>query len=119
MGDNVVKVNVKDKRSEDRIKKNVLVYNDNGSIELLGVSSNISRHGVFIESPNTDVSPLNGEISIILAANDEEYNLKGEVRWLKHPDDKFPERVPAGLGIQITEAPAEYWNYVEYLRHVS
>lgn len=119
MGDNVVKVNNKDKRSEGRIKKNVLVYNDNGSIELLGVSSNISRNGVYIESPNTGVSSLNGEIDFIIAANDEEYNLKGEVRWLKHPDDKFPEHIPAGLGIRITEAPAEYLNYVEYLRHVN
>lgn len=117
MGDYVVKVNLSEKRSEERVKKNVLVYSNNGSLELLGISANLSRNGVYIESPNPGIGLVNGEVSIIIAVDEEEYNIKGEIRWLKQPGDKEPEHVPSGLGIRIVEAPAEYLNYVEYLRH--
>jgi Tfp pilus assembly protein PilZ len=103
------------KRIEKRIKKNLLVYRDNGSFELLGVSANISKNGLFIESPYTIA--LDGEILLAVAIEKELFKIKGEIKWLKTTDDKYPEHIPAGMGIRITEAPAEYLNYVEYIRH--
>ncbi len=88
---------------------------DNDKNDLVGVSSNISRTGVFIESPSP-VSSKN-EIAIILAVDNDLYKLKGEVRWVKRREDKQPEDVPPGMGIKITEAPAEYLNFVEYTKY--
>ena len=102
-------------RNEKRIEKNLLVYMDNESNDLVGVSSNISKNGVFVESPSPISS--NNEIAIILAVDNELYKLKGEVRWFKRPGDKQPEDAPPGMGIKITEAPAEYLNFVEYTKY--
>jgi hypothetical protein len=101
------------KRIEKRVKKNLLVYRDNGGFELLGVSANISKNGLFIESPYT----IDIDSELLLAIDKELFNIKGEIKWFKTPDDKYPEHIPAGMGIRITEAPAEYLNYVEYIKH--
>jgi hypothetical protein len=103
------------KRIEKRVKKNLLVYRDNGGFELLGVSANISKNGLFIESPYT--IDIDSELLLAAAIDRELFKIKGEIKWLKTPDDKYPEHIPAGMGIRITEAPAEYLNYVEYIRH--
>ncbi len=106
----------KDNRQEKRVKKNLLVYSDNGNFDLVGISSNISKNGVFIESPQP--IGLNSEVSVVIAVDNELFRLKGEVQWLKGPEDKQPGNIPAGMGIRITEAPAEYLNYVEYMKHL-
>lgn len=106
-----------DKRKEKRIKKNLLVYSDNGSFDLLGVSANISKNGLFIESPHPET--VSNEVSIVIAVDNELYKLRGEVQWAKGPNDTEPVQVPLGLAIRITEAPAEYLNYVEYLKHTA
>ena len=81
----------------------------------MGVSANISRNGLFIESPYT-ISP-DSEISLALAIDNELFKVKAEVRWTKGPEDKFPPHIPAGMGVRLTEAPAEYMNYVEYTKY--
>lgn len=105
------------RRIDKRLKKSLLVYTDNGTFDLLGVSANISKNGLFVESPYT----LTNESEILLAVvvDDDLYKIKGEVRWVKRPEDKAPEKVPAGMGIRVTEAPVEYINYVEYVKHAS
>lgn len=104
-----------EKRKEKRIDKNLLVYTDNGHIDLLGVSVNISRNGIYIESPKP--STVNDEISLVLAVDNELFKLKGEILWLKSNGTHEPIHLPSGMAIRITEAPAEYLNYVEYLKH--
>ena len=104
------------KRIEKRVEKNLLVYRDNGDFELLGVSANISKYGLFIESPY--MIDIDSELLLAIAVEKELFKVKGEIRWLKSPDDEYPEHIPAGMGIRITEAPAEYLNYVEYLKHL-
>jgi hypothetical protein len=105
------------KRHEKRIKKSLLVYTDSGTFDLLGVSSNISRNGLFIESPYslTDDS----EVMLAVVIDNELYNLKGEVRWVKRPGEMIPDHIPAGMGVRITEAPVEYLNFVEYAKYES
>jgi hypothetical protein len=92
-----------------------MVYRDNGSFDLLGVSANISKNGLFVESPY--IITQDSEVSLAIGIANELFKIKGEVRWSKNPEDKFPENIPAGMGIRITEAPVEYLNYVEYVRH--
>lgn len=103
------------KRSERRIKKNLLVYRENGGFEVLGMSANISKNGLFIESPYT--IGIDSELLLAVAVEKDLFKLKGEIKWLKTPDDKYPENIPAGMGIRITEAPVEYLNFVEYVKH--
>jgi hypothetical protein len=103
------------KRNEKRVRKNLLIYTDDGRFDLLGVSSNISKSGLFIESPYSMSS--DSEVLLAVVVDDELYRLKGEVRWVKRPGDEHPAHTPAGMGIHITEAPVEYLNYVEYARY--
>jgi Tfp pilus assembly protein PilZ len=103
------------KRNEKRVRKNLLVYTDDGRFDLLGVSSNISKSGLFIESPYSISS--NSEVLLAVVIDDELFRLKGEVRWVKRAEDKYPAHTPAGMGIHITEAPVEYLNYVDYARY--
>lgn len=105
------------RRIEKRLEKSLLAYSDSEGADLVGIISNISKNGVFIESNNTlDIS---SEISLVLAIYNELYPLKGEVRWVKRPGDKVPEDIPIGMGIRIVEAPVEYLNYVEYIKYQS
>ena len=103
------------KRTESRLKKSLLAYTNKDDFELLGVISNISRNGIFIESSkNFD---LGNEISFVLAIYDELYDLKGEIRWKKTEDNHEIANISTGLGIRLTEAPVEYLNYVEYIKY--
>jgi Tfp pilus assembly protein PilZ len=103
------------KRNEQRLKKSLLAYTNKEDFELLGVISNISRNGIYIESSkNFD---LGNEISFVLAIYDELYQLKGEIKWKKSSDDADTANISTGLGIRITEAPVEYLNYVEYIKY--
>lgn len=105
------------KRIEKRLEKSLLAYSDVEGSDLMGVISNISKNGIYIET-KTAAKPQS-EISFILAVYNELYHLKGEVRWSKRPEDQFPVDIPPGMGIRITEAPVEYLNYVEYVKYQS
>lgn len=102
-------------RVEQRLNKSLLAYTDGDGSNLLGVISNISKNGLFIETHSTFLPET--EISFVLAVYSELYRLKGEVRWAKHPGDAYPLELPAGMGIRITEAPVEYINYVEFVKY--
>lgn len=105
------------KRIEKRLEKSLLAYSDGDGSDLMGVISNISKNGLYIET-RTVAEPEN-EISFVLAVYNELYHLKGEVRWIKNAEDQFPEDIPPGMGVRITEAPVEYLNYVEYIKYQS
>lgn len=104
-----------EKRREDRISKNFLVYLKEDNIELLGVTSNISKNGLFVES--FKVFPSNREIYIVLAVDKDLYDIRGEVIWSTKVSDDSAEDIPSGMGLKIIEAPAEYWNYMEYMKY--
>jgi len=103
------------KRNEKRLEKNLLAYTDDNESDLLGVISNISKNGIFVVTDK--IFDINTEISFVLAVYNELYYLKGEVRWIRHPDDQPPAHLPTGIGIRLTEAPVEYLNYVEISRY--
>lgn len=88
-------------------------FNDNG-FDGLGLTSNISKDGLCIASEAE--FPANAEVTVSIAVPDEVLDLKGEVMWCKELHDTEND-VSDIIGIKITEAPAEYLNYVEYIRH--
>ena len=103
------------KRNEKRLDKSLLAYTDGNGADLLGVISNISKNGIFIVTDK--IFEINNEISFVLAVYGESYHLKGEVRWVRRPEDQAPGSPPAGMGIRIIEAPVEYLNYVESTKY--
>lgn len=104
-----------EQRREQRIDKNLLVYLKEDNIELLGVTANISKNGLFVES--FKVFPSNQEIVIVLAVDKDLYDIKGEVVWSTRASDDSLEEIPSGMGLKIIEAPAEYWNFMEYIKY--
>ena len=104
-----------DRRKEKRLDKSLLAYSDGNGADLLGVISNISKNGIFIVTDK--IFEINSEISFVLAVYGESYYLRGEVMWVRRPEDQSPGSPPAGMGIRITEAPVEYLNYVELTKY--
>jgi len=104
------------KRKEKRFIKNMLVYLKNDSFEYLGMTANLSKTGMFVESRK--IMPLKSELDIILASDKKElFNIKAEVMWSKSDDNRSSGPIPMGMGLKIFEAPAEYWNFMEYIKY--
>lgn len=103
------------RRIEKRLEKSLLAYTDDNGCQLLGVISNISRNGIFVES--TKILDVDSEISFILAIYDEFYPVKGEVRWVRRPTERAASNGPSGMGIRLKDTPREFLNYVEYMKY--
>jgi Tfp pilus assembly protein PilZ len=104
-------------RIEDRIHKRLVVSFGDSGFELLGLTGNISRGGMFIESHV--LFPRNKEVSMMVAVSEDVLNIKGIVKWVKDSSDRMDNEGSGGMGIKITEAPVEYFNYVEYTTYAS
>lgn len=103
-----------EKRVDKRLNKNLLVYVKEDGLNLLGVASNVSKNGLFVESIR--VFPETSELAFVLAISNDLYHMKGEVAWNNNDDNGKDKSVgPSGMGIRITEAPVEYLNYINYI----
>ncbi len=106
---------IMNRRIEKRLEKSLLAYTDGNGSQLLGIISNISKNGIFIES--NKILDVDSEISFVLAIYNEFYPVKGEVRWVRRPEDQSSANVPTGMGIHLKETPREFLNYVEYVKY--
>lgn len=102
------------KRRNPRLDKKLMVSFDENGFNGLGLTSNISKDGLCIASEAE--FPANAEVTVSIAVPGEVLDLKGEVIWCKESHDKEIDIFDI-MGIKITEAPPEYLNYVEYIRH--
>ncbi|MCX6583816.1 MAG: PilZ domain-containing protein [Candidatus Aminicenantes bacterium] len=102
------------RRTEKRLEKSLLAYTDGDGSQLLGIISNISKNGIFIESDK--ILDVDSKISFVLAIYNDFYPVTGEVRWVRRPGDHSPGNTPAGMGIYLKETPMEFSNYVAYMR---
>jgi len=105
------------RREDKRIKKRLLANLSANGYEGLGLTSNISRHGMFIASP--EIFPSTKEITIMLAAADDIFTIKGEVRWSIRSPFRFARNTPGGMGIRIIHAPEEYIRFVDHFHKPS
>ena len=111
-----MKTEYSETRKEVRHKKHMLVYLKDDYVEFLGLTTNISKNGMFVESAK--IFPKNSELIIVLAADSSElFELKSEVIWSRSDDDHSTNSIRSGMGLKILEAPAEYWNYMEYIKY--
>lgn len=81
-----------------------------------GITQNISKNGMYIEAIDIK-SSKDQELSIIAAVERSLYQLRGEIAWIKNLPIKTTKKSLQGIGIKLTEAPVEYLNYIEYLKH--
>ena len=97
-------------RSETRLEKKLLVNIDKDGMETMGLTANISRHGMFVAT--TEFFPLDSEVSILIGVADETLTVKGKVIWIQ---EGAPGASDAGVatGIKITEAPEAYFDLVD------
>jgi Tfp pilus assembly protein PilZ len=102
------------KRKDERLQKKLMVSLDDEGADTLGLTKNISKYGMRVNS-NKKLQE-HREIIVSIAVPGEVFNLKGEVIWCKESSTK-DDNIPDSIGIKITEAPAEYLNYIEYLKH--
>ncbi len=102
------------KRKDERIQKRLMVNLYDEGADTLGLTNNISKHGMRVNS----IKKLkeHREILVSIAVPGEVFNLTGEVMWCKESATK-DDNIPESIGIKITEAPSEYLNYIEYLKH--
>lgn len=98
-------------RSETRLDKKLLVNVGIKGFESMGLISNISQNGMFITT--TEALPVHTEVSLLVGIADETFPLKGEVMWSHKAPETRPADIPGETGIKITDAPAQYLEYVE------
>jgi hypothetical protein len=102
------------KRKDKRINKSLLVNLSQNGSERLGVTVNISRHGMHIAT--TETFPVTSEFQILLAAADDIYAVTGKVVWNIKKMTAAGENVPAGLGIKISGADPGYYKYIAAIK---
>jgi Tfp pilus assembly protein PilZ len=102
------------KRKEERVNKKLIVSFDDKGFDNLGLTKDISKFGMCIDS-NKKI-PETQEIVVSIAVPGEVFNLKGEVIWCKESGDQ-ESNIPDSIGIKIIEAPSEYLNYIEFVKH--
>jgi len=102
-------------RKEKRVDKKLMVNLADQGVDVLGLTSNLSKYGICCVSSEIEI-PVHQEILLSIAVPGEIFNVKGEVVWCKRSGETG-SNVPDAIGIKITEAPSEYLNYIEYIKH--
>jgi Tfp pilus assembly protein PilZ len=104
------------KRNDKRVNKKFMVSFDEKGFDNLGLTENLSNRGLCIKTKKEIESST--EILLSIAVPGDIFNLKGEVVWCKGSENTS-DAIPESIGIKITEAPAEYLNFVEFMKHQS
>jgi hypothetical protein len=105
-------------RCEERLLSNLTTNVRYQGNAYSGEARNISKYVLYIEAINISIEK-NRDIQILLAAEKDLFTLSGEIIWNRALPCKSSENTLRGIGIRITEAPPEYLNYVEYLKHIN
>lgn len=100
-------------RAEKRIPKNLLVNISGNNFDQVGLTGNVSAGGLLLMT--SDSVPNQKDVSILIAAGDELFDITGEVKWmLICPEDKSTDSANK-VGIRVKSAPPEYIEYIEEL----
>lgn len=103
----------KKKRSENRVKKNLLVNISGQNIEEVGLTADISSQGLLLITPHK--IPYNKDLTILIAAGDELFNISGEIRWMIISPEEISSNMSSRVGVKIKTAPEKYKNYIKNL----
>jgi Tfp pilus assembly protein PilZ len=101
-----------EKRNEIRLEKQLLVnISKDDGFESMGLTSNLSKEGMFIAT--AEELPLNCEVSILIGIADETITVKGQVIWSKEWSNGVSPDIRSAAGIKIIDAPDKYFKFVE------
>ena len=103
-------------RIEKRVLKNLTISVRYDEKVYSGITQNISKNGLYIETIGLPLNP-NIDISIIIAGEDALYRLEGEIVWEKKIKSGSVGESLNGLGVKLISVPSEYINLVEYEKH--
>jgi hypothetical protein len=103
------------RRSERRIKKSYLVFQNVDDPKFLGVITNVSKNGFCIDSK--EELKVHGIHTFLIAVKDEVYSVRGEVKWLTKAKRAFTEYIPFKIGVRTVEIPVQFLNYLEYSKY--
>ena len=107
-----------DQRKDQRVKKKLVASYGHGGFEAMGITSNISSHGLCILSHTPALRPPEKrKILVNLGIFDELYELNCQVRWSRVSSDGAGKDFPVVMGVQILHAPDGYLNYVKYFSY--
>jgi len=92
-----------EKRKTPRIKKRVMLKIDSKSAILV----DISRTGIRF---STAAPPKSRQVDIVLHFDEQTFNLKGTVRWVKR---KVALQKIYDVGVALDETPEEYGRFID------
>ena len=103
----------KKKRSEKRIKKSLLVNISGQNIEEVGLTADVSSQGLLLITPHKIT--YNKDLTILIAAGDELFNISGEIRWMIISPEEISANMSSRVGVKIKSAPEKYKKYINKL----
>ncbi len=103
-------------RSETRYEKNLTASIKYEDKVFSCITKNISKSGIYLEAIGFDLK-TERDISISIVGDDTLFELKGEVIWSRMISAEPSLSKIVGLGINLTEVPPEYLNYIDYLKY--
>jgi len=104
------------KRNDVRVEKKLMVNLSDDGFDCLGLTNNLSKYGMCVNSKTAFSNQKEIELSIAVPSG--VFDLKGEVMWCKNIGE-IENNTPEAIGIKIIEAPPDYLNYVDYIRHIT
>ena len=100
-------------RGEKRIKKSLLVNISGQNIEEVGLTADVSSQGLLLITPHK--IPYDKDLTILIAAGDELFNISGEIRWMIISPEDISANMSSRVGVKIKSAPEKYKQYVKKL----
>ena len=97
-------------RRESRIEKNLLVNISANGYDQVGLTANISRGGLLLVT--TNLIPHQKDISILIAAGDDLFEVKGEIRWMLMGPEEMAMDTPHRVGVKVLSAPDHFYTFI-------
>ena len=99
-----------DNRVESRFDKNLLVNISSNGYNQVGLTANISRSGLLLVT--TNLIPQQKDISILIAAGNELFEVKGEIRWMVMGPGEMSLESPHRVGVKVVSASDLFYSFI-------
>lgn len=107
-----------EKRRTRRYKKQLTVLFGERMREHIGFTVDVSEEGLLLRA-NRVYPPGTGVLLELSALDQQKMYCRGVVKWVKRVPPNLVHLVKNGMGIFLTEAPMEYWRFIQQLNSSS
>lgn len=91
----------------------MLVNISGQNIEEVGLTADVSSQGLLLITPHK--IPYHKDLTILIAAGDELFNISGEIRWMIISPEEPVANLSSRVGVKIKSAPEKYKKYIKKL----